>query len=288
MWFNDPCVIVQILEGLGNQMFCYATGRALALRNDVPLYLDTHSQYRINRFNRKYLLDNYEISGQVLSQIVGLSGNVGHLLWKTKLFRPGRNVNFYIERSYALDEHLVDLPVDRPTFLLGYWHHETYFLDAREQIIKDFERKVSPSRQSMDIASRISRAESVCIHARSYKELKAQNQFPVKYIQEAARMFQERLKNPEFFLFTDDYAWVVDHLQIDAPVVHVSCNASRGDQGAIDDMWLMNRCQHYILSSSSFGWWGAWLADNLDSLVIAPRDSLMGRNGVYSDQWILL
>ena len=36
-------IIVQLYGGLGNQMFQYATGRALSLKNDTDLKLDLHA-----------------------------------------------------------------------------------------------------------------------------------------------------------------------------------------------------------------------------------------------------
>ena len=41
--------------------------------------------------------------------------------------------------------------------------------------------------------------------------------------------------------------------------------------GAIQDLYLMTQCRHYILSNSSLHWWAAWLNPSPDKIVIAPE-----------------
>ena len=33
----------------------------------------------------------------------------------------------------------------------------------------------------------------------------------------------------------------------------------------------MSLCDHAVIANSSFGWWGAWLGEDADSVVAAPR-----------------
>lgn len=38
------------------------------------------------------------------------------------------------------------------------------------------------------------------------------------------------------------------------------------------DLFILSLCKHQIISSSSFGWWAAWLNRNPEKIVIRPQE----------------
>ena len=77
-----------------------------------------------------------------------------------------------------------------------------------------------------------------------------------------------RVKQPVFFIFSDDIAWVKDNLKMDFPCHYVDHNVGAE---SYNDMCLMSMCSHHIIANSSFSWWGAWLNPNPEKIVIAPK-----------------
>ena len=70
-----------------------------------------------------------------------------------------------------------------------------------------------------------------------------------------------------FIVFADDPAWARGQLTFLDPVKFVSDPGHRPD---FDDLWLMTQCRHHVIANSAFSWWGAWLSDAADKVVVAP------------------
>jgi hypothetical protein len=109
------------------------------------------------------------------------------------------------------------------------------------------------------------------------------------YYRKALRLLNERVDQPEIFIFSDDIAWVKANLDIDLPCLFVDHNMG---MESYNDMRLMSLCQHHIIANSSFSWWGAWLNPNPDKVVIAPQRWFANANknvdDLFPEGWVLL
>jgi hypothetical protein len=262
-------VVVQLLGGLGNQMFQYALGRSLAIsRGDrLSLYVGKLSSlFRIGSApqpdERSYGLDVFDIDADITT-IEKLQNERANVIWT--LTESG--FGFFPEVLSECRNH-------RNLGLIGWWQSEQYFLENAEHIRNDFTLKASyNSPYPACLIAEIVQSDSVCVHVRRTDILKAENTtgpLELEYYARAIETMRERTQVSRAFVFSDDIAWCKGQLSLSLPTTFVSSEAP--DQlHAADDLHLMSLCKHFVIANSTYSWWAAWLGKAAEKVVIAPR-----------------
>lgn len=275
--------IIRILGGLGNQMFQYAL--AVAIWENCPdkeVYIDAscmngyslHNGYELDRIFKTQLRQ------ASWWKLLKVAYPLPHFrLWQFgSHFLPQRR-SMVTESKYM--DFIPDLTTKKESLLIeGYWQTERYFSSCREALLNAFKFPEFENGSKNDrIARRLCRCESLSLHIRRGDYLKIANTSgicTVDYYEKAMATVIEK-KNPQLILvFSDDPRWCEDNLKnllhsIDA--VFVDWN--KGHE-SYRDMQLMSLCSHNIIANSSFSWWGAWLNQNPDKVVIAPSRWMNG------------
>lgn len=269
-------VLVQLNGGLGNQLFQYALGRKIALdRNTVPRF--ETSAFRTQ--SRQYKLHHYQVKGapateKEVNRFLRWEQNLGlkrvYRLYNSK--RPYYRRLIVDEQSVPFDNNI--LKVSKNVFLRGYWQSEKYFHDITEILRQDLELKTPLSGLNLEMAKKIQSNLSVSLHVRrgDYATDMATHQthglLPPDHYRAAIDHILALFPEASFFVFSDDIYWVRENLNIDAPHCYVDHNTGQTD---FEDLRLMSLCKHHIIANSSFSWWGAWLCQNPEKMVVAPR-----------------
>jgi hypothetical protein len=292
-------VYTSLIGGLGNQMFQYAAGRALALRRNTPLRLDisSFSSYRIHQgFElQRVFACTAETAGA--SDINRLLGWQSRPFFRRLLAHPAfsalRRNEFVVEPHFNFWPGIDEVPMD--CYLAGYWQSEKYFRDQAPTIRQDFTFRQPLSGQNQSLADMIARENAISLHVRrgDYASNPQSNAThgtcSPDYYRAAVRYVAERTENPHFWIFSDDMAWTKEQLKLDFPCRYVEHN-----QGAesYNDMRLMTLCRHHVIANSSFSWWGAWLAAHPARIVVAPERWFRGAPHDSSDlipeNWVRL
>ncbi len=262
-------IVTRLIGGLGNQMFQYAVGRALALRRGTELALDLSAFAKPGRGTpRQFALDAYELPVRLASarEIVRLKYGSA---WRAKLKLRQRAT--YLREGVTNVFDPAVLRAGPETYLRGYWQTEKYFLDAREQLVRDFAPRGGSA--PGDLMRAIEALPSVAVHVRRGDYLTdpraraSLGACSLDYYARAGAHLRQALGEPAFFVFSDDIAWAKANLTLPGPTTFVS----RPEIADADELLLMSRCRHQVVANSSFSWWGAWLNQNPSRLVIAPR-----------------
>lgn len=291
-------IITQIIGGLGNQMFQYAAGRALSLRNGTELVLD------ISGFENYELHQGFELQ-RVFAGQFGIASKTdvrGVLGWQSSagIRRIISRQPFYIflNKQFAVEPHfqywhgINSLPKD--CYLAGYWQSEKYFTDVAAQIRADFAFRQPLEGQNAELARRMREVNAVSLHVRrgdyanNPKTTATHGLCSLEYYQAAIHHVAERVQQPNFYIFSDDIDWVRNNLNVGHHCVFVQNN--RGAD-SYNDMRLMSICRHHIIANSSFSWWGAWLNSDPDKIVVAPRKWFANNNDVsdlFPSGWVTL
>lgn len=270
-------IISHIIGGLGNQMFQYALGKALALRSRKNLKLDIRGFE--NYALREYALDAFQIDNQVAS--------------KEDITTIKRNGLIYNERHFHFDPNIFTL--NKSAYLKGYWQSEKYFIEYRDILLKEFEPQKKPSFQTNQYRELIQTFNSVSLHIRrgDYVSNPTTNSFHgtcgLDYYQNAVSLIENRIVNPHFFIFSDDIDWAKKNLGFIKNITFIELSKDIPDY---EEMLLMSQCKHNIIANSSFSWWGAWLNQNPYKIVIAPEiwflDQSLNTKDLIPETWIRL
>lgn len=204
-----------------------------------------------------------------------------------------RKINIYcvIEKAnYDFDESILNH--NRGTVLYyGGWHSEKYFLDISNTIKKTFEFSLTDlNAESIKILQRIKFTNSIGMHIRrgDYMNPEHYSVFgcvcTLDYYKKAINYIKSKVSNPVFFVFSNDLEWVKDNIE-GVELFFVDCN---NNKDSWMDMCLMSYCNHNIISNSTFSWWGAWLNNNDDKIVLCPHEFIhnVRTKDFYPQSWI--
>ena len=279
-------IIIKIKGGLGNQLFQYAVGRALALHHRLPLKLDLtiFKTYKLHR----YLLDQFAIQAEIATEdeIIKLKGR------NNVLFSALRKAGLVKRKSYLKEKRssYFDASVFKNdnVYLDGYWQNELYFSDIREELLRDLTSIRSMSDLGVVYMEGIKKSNSVSLHVRrgNYLNLKNFNVLDIDYYMKAVEYIRKNVEKPTFYIFSDDLEWCKNSLGFLDNCIFVDSTKTE-----IDDLKLMSFCKHNIIANSSFSWWGAWLNQNCKKTVIAPKGWLLndpGSSNVILSDWVKL
>ncbi len=272
-------IIVRLIGGLGNQMFQYAAGRRLAHTLKTDLKLDLSGYQTQNRLTpRRYNLHVFNIMEKIAAQeeIAALIGSrfTSVILFTIEKFiklklAPRTYINRISETSF--DPTILTLPDG--VYWEGHWQSEKYFIDIVEIIREEFTFKNPPVDKNKELSKLISSLESVSLHVRrtdyvtNPKAHEMHGSCNIDYYRGCVNELIEKVKNPHFFIFSDDPGWASENLKLQYPMTIV--NHNQEDQ-CHEDLRLMSQCKHHIIANSSFSWWAAWLNPRADKIVFAP------------------
>ena len=292
-------VVGRVIGGLGNQLFCYAAARRLALTNNAELVVDDVSGFAYDAvYQRHYQLDHFNIPCRKATAAERLEpfSRVRRYLkrrWNQRL--PFAQRAYLVQAGIDFDPSLLHFKPQGTVYLEGYWQSEDYFKDVADTLRQDLQITPPADAANLAMAARIGDCAAVSVHMRFFDEPGATgiNNAPGDYYDRAVETMERLVPAAHYFVFSDQPTAARARIPLpDARVTFVAHN--KGDENAYADLWLMSQCQHFIIANSTFSWWGAWLSAHPGKQVIAPgfemRQGKMwwGFMGLLPSEWVKL
>ena len=287
-------ISVHISGGLGNQLFQYAAGLALArrlntgLRMDARKFASTDASQEDPTARPLRILDLdlpfRELCTRAEEKSLRWSWNLAK-----NLHLPKSWLGFHTDPDHRYSPSFLSLPDG--TRLQGYFQSELYFAEIADEVRSAFQPSNPSLIATIDAKLAALRREHrplVSLHIRrgDFLNITAYDAMTgADFIDRAMAEFPDA----DFLVFSDDLVWCHTYFA-QRPNMHFSPFAR-----VLDDFFAMARCDHNILAKSTFSWWAAWLNAQPGRRVVAPKIAIEdkpkwggGSPDYYPDSWTLL
>lgn len=281
---------VLIRGGLGNQMFQVAYGTVLAQRYGVAVrHVDFSQDARVQR---DWGLSVFGVPRHALSRPQWLALRYG-IIAARKLQNATAWARPFGMQLEPVEGGRLDWPAQAPWLSDGYWQQASYYQDALPALRARFHVDLGVHGAQLRALRQMGRP-IVAMHARrgDYVSDPAAAMHlvcDVAYYQRAWADLKARVPQALLWVFSDDLEWARTHLSFE-PDTQFAEGTPR--QPAWVDMMRMARCDHFIISNSSYSWWAAMLASTPGKQVVAPTHWLVGKPtrdaGICPGDWVLL
>jgi hypothetical protein len=265
---DKPLVGVNLTGGLGNQMFQYAAGLALAEQLGAQLLCDCYFYTKPAVVQRQGLS---EFGIQVVEcrdpRPWGALRAIGRTFGADK-HNPLRRAVRFTEDISCFNSEVLQLTA--PCYLVGHFQSWRYFAGHEASVRRSFDWTRIGNDQTKAVEAQIRAATNpVAVHVRRGDYTKPDNVeffglLGADYYRRAREAIEASVVSPTYFLFSDDPAAAQAELKDWPDMVPV------GGFSAHEDLKLMALCNHFIIANSTFSWWAAWLGQSPEKRVVAP------------------
>lgn len=266
---NEEQLIVNFRSGLGNQMFQYALYKWLECKGK-RVFADMSDYTRF--CDAKFIL------GNVFQKIDIKKCDANKRDRYYRRYMYGDKKIGFIEQEISDERNPINyenIARMNKGVIIGYFQSHRIADEIREELISDFQFDMDTDLKLINLVNDFAKHEYISVHIRrgDYLRDSAKVWFgdicTEEYYRQAIDYMKQSVPKSRFVFFSDDIEWVKKkYVYKDAIYVQKSMFCDYEDWY---DMLLMSKCSHNIIANSTFSWWGAWLNQNRDKIIIAPK-----------------
>lgn len=173
--------------------------------------------------------------------------------------------------------HLTNLTVFR-----GFYQTEKYFIESAA----DIKRMYRPTQEFIKKAyfyypQLVNNVAAINVRRGDY--LNFPTRHPVVSLDYIYKAIEFLPKVDYYFIVSDDIRWCKENINLP--------NCIFTEFIDFEALWLLSLCNHFVISNSSFSWWGAYLSNNANKIVVAPDtwvgpDIMENMKDIWCENWI--
>lgn len=260
-------MIIVIKGGLGNQMFQYAFGYLRSQKLKKRLYVLDLTQGD----SRSFSLGIFGVDRSLQNQFLLTLSRFFCFTLEVLSKKVPLLTKFYLQ---DLGDHKLESSLaDQALLLDGYWQRAAYFIEDKEKIKSLYSfPSVPATHQLIDfsddkkyVAMHVRRGDYVSASPNGGMHLVCDVDWYLKSLE----FLKSKVANIQVVIFSDDELWVKEQFGVLGPDVHIV--PSNDAREPWIDLYFISCCDHFILSNSSYSWWGAFLGETSSSFVVVPK-----------------
>lgn len=290
---------VRLNGGIGNQLFQYSAGYALAQRwgKRLEIEIPRESLQVFRGHPRPYALDSFAITAPPKTFHPLYRFATSRSPWLVPILAPLRkSLSITLIDEIPEKQNLTRLlsspsPVGNIS-LSGYWQQPEALPLIEEKLRLELafkSRATGSTRLMLEMILQDPCAVSLHVRRGDYLKIKGAPLLSLDYYQSSISQMVDKVRSlpPQdqtgsdqhspisFYIFSDDISWCRSYM----PQLFLSKNLSNvshhfvdinNEAHAIEDLRLMSSCRHHIVAKSSFSFWGAWINSSSSKIVIQP------------------
>ena len=278
--------IVMLSGGFGNQLHQLANGICFCNEMETELFVD-NSYYKKKNLHtdtkRNYDLD-YLLNKPAEKNLFFTNSVLLYLVKKIKF------IKFFFESVLKIQFLFNSTsPVNKKcnTFIFVYVSgnlqlYEDHYLS----LVELFSLKSNITTKAELFLNDYVRFDTIVVHIRRTDYLNSNSihhVLDIDYFLNGIEILKKNISNPFFFFISDDIEWVKNNFDIEKNE-NFKIVASKDP---FFDFSLLRLANNAIISNSTFSWWGAYLNQNLNKKVVAPKKWLKIDMDNFDDRYVV-
>ena len=170
----------------------------------------------------------------------------------------------YDVKNVLMDKRIYSLAPNVNWDVRGSFHTYQYWHENREELLKEFQFKSEIVKKAKKFLAPIT-VPTVSMHFRrtDYLQVSSLNLNSQYYFDACELVLNKLNQDIMIVVFSDDIAWCKENVKGEN-IIHSEGHTQ------YEDMYIMSLCEHNIIANSTFSWWGAYLNQNPDKIVVCP------------------